>query len=211
MRKAARAGLKGGYTFVEIVVAMFIFTTAMSIIANVFAATFSSYRHSRMQQQNLEKIQQLNNLMAKEIRTSSIVGAEGNGHSAGDADGYAATRFDDSDPIVYFFDYSKGECIGYQFIESQGKLYRNSASTTVSNCRSSFSTLVSPTNGRVVAGGIRRAVFKFAQSREVGGDRRVGFFAATFQPEIPGVSQPTPIQMFVSLRDYEVSEFLVTP
>lgn len=94
-----RTKLKG-LTLIEIVVAMGVFTILMLAVSDIFASAFRAQRETTRLQQNLEAAQAAMNLMAKELRTSSIVFPDGE---------------TENHPLdVQFIDYSQGKCIRYK-------------------------------------------------------------------------------------------------
>ncbi len=97
-----------GYTLVEIVAALGAFTLIMLTVTQIFGRSLVSYRETKKTQTNLETAQSALNLMAKELRTSSIVDA-----SAG------ATI-----SSIKFFDYSQNRCIEYVFHETDAQITR---------------------------------------------------------------------------------------
>lgn len=62
-----------GYTFVEIIVTMFVFVVVMVAVAGIHSSLTKTNRKAVLTQRDLEQAQYALNLMAKTIRTSSIV------------------------------------------------------------------------------------------------------------------------------------------
>lgn len=90
---------KKGFSFIEVIVATFIFSLVMIAISMTFSSLFGGYKGAKIIQKNLENAQYAMNLMAKSLRTSSI-----------NSDGTL------SDIIAY--DYSQSKCIHYRFNNS---------------------------------------------------------------------------------------------
>lgn len=88
-----------GFTFIEIIIAVFIFALMMMAVAGIFSSSIGGYQKARAVQKNLEDAQFIMNQMAKILRTSSV--------ADGPDDSY-------SDSIVVF-DYSQGKCFKYIF------------------------------------------------------------------------------------------------
>ncbi len=83
-----------GFTLIEVVVAMAAFSVIVMGTMQIMAQSTKSYRGQKLIQTNLESAQFALNLMAKELRTSSIISP---GASS-----------------IVFFDYSQSRCIQYQ-------------------------------------------------------------------------------------------------
>lgn len=89
-----------GFSFIEIIVAMFIFVIMMTATTAFFGRSMFSYRSAKAIQKDLESAQFAMNLVAKSLRTSTVV------------------NYDTSTSIKYvqIFDYSQNKCIQYKFI-----------------------------------------------------------------------------------------------
>lgn len=103
-----------GYTLVEIMAALGAFSIIMIAITQIFARGIGSYREVRRTQANLESTQAVLNLMAKELRTSSVVSST-----------LGATI-----STIKFFDYSQNRCIEYSFNETTGQIAKRSVAYT---------------------------------------------------------------------------------
>lgn len=121
-----------GFTLMEIVIALFIFSLMMMAITQIFASAYSGYRVNRVVSRDLENTQYAMNAITKALRTSSVVSAAGSATS------------------VQFYDYSRGKCFKYRI--SGGNLEEASvASPDVANCSgknfvgSDFSPMVTDT------------------------------------------------------------------
>jgi Tfp pilus assembly protein PilV len=84
---------KVGFTLIEVMVSIFVFVLIMIGTSRIFASSISSYRNAKAIQRDLENAQYAMNLMAKTIRTSSVINS-----SSGSID---------------IYDYSQGKCIRY--------------------------------------------------------------------------------------------------
>ena len=117
---------KSGFSLLEVMVAMFVFTVVMLATVAFFGTTVASYRNARAIQQDLENAQYAMNLMAKTIRTSSI----------------GTCNIPNSSKLCVY-DYSQSQCIIYKL--SSSSLQKGSGSPTtpddVSTCP--FSTIES--------------------------------------------------------------------
>lgn len=87
-----------GFTLIEVVVALFVFTLLMSSVAGIFSSTFLGYQSARSSQRDTENAQYAINAMAKELRTSSIANPTTPG----------------AGPSVRFYDYSQDICFNYR-------------------------------------------------------------------------------------------------
>lgn len=73
-RFAAHPGRRApaGFTLLEVVMALFIFSVVMFAVAGIFASSFKSYREGRLIAHNLEEAQSALNSIAKVLRTSTV-------------------------------------------------------------------------------------------------------------------------------------------
>ena len=70
MNRALFLKKERGFSFLEIMVSVFIFSLMMTTISITFSNLFKNYRNSRAIQTNLENAQFIINSMAKSLRTS---------------------------------------------------------------------------------------------------------------------------------------------
>lgn len=89
-----------GYTLIEIVTALAAFTIIMLAITYIFSRSYTFYREVKKTQINLQTAQSTLNLLAKELRTSSVVANGATGENP---------------YTLRFFDYSQSRCIQYVF------------------------------------------------------------------------------------------------
>jgi prepilin-type N-terminal cleavage/methylation domain-containing protein len=85
-----------GFTLVEMLVSLFIFALIMVAVSQIFSTAFLSYRTTRSVQHDIENAQYTLGILAKELRTSSIVSASGSQQS------------------VQFYDHSQSKCFQYR-------------------------------------------------------------------------------------------------
>lgn len=90
-----------GFTFIEIIIAVFIFALMMMAVAGIFSSSIGGYQKARAVQKNLEDAQFVMNQIAKILRTSSIAD-----------DSFLDSIVSDS---IVVFDYSQGKCFRYTF------------------------------------------------------------------------------------------------
>jgi prepilin-type N-terminal cleavage/methylation domain-containing protein len=85
-----------GFTFIEVLIAVFVFVLMMTTLTGIFGRSLTGYKKAVRVQKDLELAQQAMNIMAKTFRTSGI------------------TSIASSDTIRVF-DFSQSECIEYEF------------------------------------------------------------------------------------------------
>ncbi|MDY0302745.1 MAG: prepilin-type N-terminal cleavage/methylation domain-containing protein [Candidatus Moranbacteria bacterium] len=98
-----------GFTLIEVVVAIAVFSIISVAAVGAFSAMFSSYKSARNLNENLKNSQYAMNLMNKTFRTSTVVNPSSEGEST----------------FLEVYDYSQNKCFRYSF--SGGKLLRSSA------------------------------------------------------------------------------------
>jgi len=128
----------------EVMVAVFIFSLIMIAASYIFVKAFQGYRNARAIQKDLENAQYTMNLMAKTIRTSSIISS--------------------GTDYVRIFDYSQtagNGCIEYRFNNSENKIKAGSTHTTdKASCTGSTSITLSDLSNVYVD----KAVFSVVKS-----------------------------------------------
>jgi len=86
---------KGGFSLIEVLVSTLIFTAVMVSVVGIYSKLMLSYQNIRSIQRNTEEAGFAMNLMAKSIRTSSVLS-------------YVASNLDT-------YDYSQQKCIRYHY------------------------------------------------------------------------------------------------
>lgn len=66
--------VKKAFSLLELIVALFVFSIAMTAVTGIFVSFFKANTLARETQQQLEDVQQAINIMSKKIRTSSLAG-----------------------------------------------------------------------------------------------------------------------------------------
>lgn len=94
---------KQGFSLVEVIISVFIFSLAMVLLTGSFASFFKNYANQKKLQKNFENAQYVTNLMAKTIRTSHILNSSG--------------TFSLRNNNLNIYDYSQGKCISYRLAE----------------------------------------------------------------------------------------------
>lgn len=91
-----------GFSLIEVVVAMGVFSLVMAIVSVVFSGGFAAYKNTASSQRYLENAQYIMNDMIKQLRTSSVLSPVGNPAS-------------NTNPrSIRFFDHSQSQCVIYQ-------------------------------------------------------------------------------------------------
>jgi prepilin-type N-terminal cleavage/methylation domain-containing protein len=99
---------KKGFSLIELIIAIFIFTILMITTAGIFSGFFSGYRKARATQGDLENAQFAMNYMAKTLRTSGVKSPT-----------VLGTVSD-----ITVFDYSQSKCVQFFFDSSNVLKYR---------------------------------------------------------------------------------------
>jgi len=108
---------KKGFSLIELMVAMFVFSIVMTATTGFFSSSALSYRNAREIQRNLEDAQFAMNLMAKSLRTSKILSCEGSPCST-----------------VRVYDYSQDKCIEYSLKNNLIYIQKAPEGTTEEEC-----------------------------------------------------------------------------
>jgi type II secretory pathway pseudopilin PulG len=95
-------GKKKGFSFLEVMLSVFIFSLMMTTVSITFANLFKNYTKAKAIQINLENSQFAMNSMAKSLRTSSVLPS--------------------TDSTIKFFNYSDNKCTAYQHDEEDASL-----------------------------------------------------------------------------------------
>jgi prepilin-type N-terminal cleavage/methylation domain-containing protein len=171
-----------GFTLIEVIVSLFIFSIMMVVVSQVFASAFSGYRSTRAIQRDIDNAQYSLNIIAKELRTSSVVNpASGNLVNSS---------------FVQFFDHSQSKCFRYRI--SGGNLQVASANVAdVAAC--SGATLSTFTN---ITTGVINGSFRVTPSTSA--PAHVGKVTVSLDIS-EGSTHHARIQTTVSLRDFGMS------
>ena len=170
---------KKGFSLVETLVAVSIFSFLMVTIVGVFSNLLKNYTIAKKTQKNIENAQYAMNLIAKTIRTSNVpaIGAP-----------YSMTTFG-------VFDYSQGECIQYEYDSLNKKIQvatTTDVATDLSGCVSFGS--IPATSYSDLANNIASANISAVPT--VGAT----LGKVTISLEVQNDPSQIPIQMSVSLR-----------
>ena len=175
-----------GFSLLEMIVAIFIFSLVMTTVTTIFVKIFNARKKTKEIQINIEDARASMELMAKSLRMSNV--------KSGDAAS--------ADNIVVY-DYSQNKCIKY-YKDSSNKL--RMISETMSddtNCTASYS--IPGTAQTMMNGVLNNLSLNVEESVKTAGSKKVGkvTIAMTICADttIPCKTQET-IQTTVSLRDY---------
>lgn len=183
-----------GMSFVEAILSIFIFSLIMLAVTTIFTGSFKGYKKSEKMAKNIENAQYAMNLMAKTLRTSSILDCS---PTACGASPVEATE-------IRFFDHSQPLCGKYVFANGKVMAYRSDATITDSASCVTTTNFTGQDMLNVYAPGKFRVVGSATVSPT---DKRMG--KVTIQMEVCSNANCTGInndkaflQTTSSLRDY---------
>lgn len=171
-----------GFSFAEIIIAVFIFALMMVAVTGIFSSSIGGYRTARIVQKNLEDAQFIMNQMAKILRTSSVVSSS-------------------SDNII-IYDYSSDSCYNYKFEENKIKVssYPESISGKEIEdfCTNNFTIFSALTDSFV------QGKFFAIKSDKISGNEKLGKVTVSMRICLNSscTTGRVNIQTSVSLRDY---------
>jgi Tfp pilus assembly protein PilV len=180
---------KKGFSLIEILVALFVFILAITMIVGVFANFLNNYVQTKRTLRDIENVQYAMNLIAKTVRTSAVKSSVG----------FPLQIFDYSQDD--FSAGSEGKCISYEY--NLGSQTIEMATTedadpkSISDC--TWSDLGSYA---VLANNITAASVEASQS-DYGTVAEIGKVTMSLQVQdtiMNNTRQPITIQMSVSLR-----------
>lgn len=187
---------RGGYTLIEIVTALAMFSIIMLSVTRIFTQGFASYHESKKTQTNLETAHNALNLIAKELRTASVVQQLPG----------AVTS------TIVFYDYSQAKCIKYVLTEgagTAGQITREDTTfslvapnNTPDDYLNACSTYTFPGGGQVLFTGLTNQVVSAANPSTTT-PPHVG--RVTLSLTVGTGSNETTLQTSVSLRDFNNS------
>lgn len=91
-----------GFTLIEVMVSLVVFLIIMTALSQTFISSFSGYKNVRAVQRDVENVQFALNLMAKELRTSTVV--------------FPSSGSLVPSQSVKFYDYSQKICFEYKIV-----------------------------------------------------------------------------------------------
>jgi prepilin-type N-terminal cleavage/methylation domain-containing protein len=168
-----------GFTLVEALVAIFIFTIIMAATSQIFATAFVGYRNTRSIARDIDNAQYSLNIIAKELRTSSVVDP---------ASGSLVSRTD-----IKFYDHSQDKCFRYRINANHLEVASGAAADSAACLGMTLNTFTTISTG-VITG-------SFQVTPSTSSPPRVG--RVTLYLDISeGSSHHARIQTSVSLRDF---------
>lgn len=185
--------IKRGFSLLEVIVAVFIFSLIMVAVTGTFANFSVSYRNTRATQKDLENAQYAINLMAKVIRTSNVIKCNGGSCSAAD---YTS---------ISIFDNSQDKCIVYRI--NNHELQTSSASPETSGDGNTCA--FSESYSTITTGYIETGKFYVVPSSAGSIAGRITISFSICQPDSSAAScsanldDKARIQTSVSLRNYQ--------
>lgn len=192
--KIFRIKNKKGTSFIEIIIAVFIFSLLMTVVSMIFLSIFSGYKNAKVIQADLENAQYAINLMSKSLRTSSIVSCDGNS-SCSPNSSYSGVRI---------YDYSQRKCISYVFRNNTIEHSSASAPANSVDPKTWCLNYSLPSYNKLISNNNTRGLFYATQSVSGSGVGRI-----TISTEICATTNcsgsekdKVRIQSTVSLRDY---------
>ncbi|HHH12381.1 MAG TPA: type II secretion system protein [Candidatus Moranbacteria bacterium] len=185
-RQSVREKQKRGFTLIEMLLSIFIFSVLMLTVAGIFGNAIAAYKYAKGTQRSLEEAQFAMNRIAKTLRTATV-------KSSGSA------------KAVEVYNYSEGKCVRYE-ITSAGEVTEKKVSPPadfdpVTGSCPSFSAVPAT----VLAKNLLYAETMF--SVQVSAPQSAGRIGMIFTVK-RGTEKPVSLQTSVSLRDYEVSGLL---
>ncbi|EKE16520.1 MAG: hypothetical protein ACD_11C00004G0018 [uncultured bacterium] len=172
-----------GFTLLETLVVVFIFTLVMISFTEYFAKFSQSEKDAKEIQANLENAQYAMNFMAKILRTSSI-------------------RFGSGLTRIKGYDYSQEKCFEFNFdIGSKKIVYGTEFVPSIANVEADCTSPTPPPMLDLTSETISDLKFSFEKSSEV--PPQMG--KVTIFMEVGTGSVKEKIQTTVSLRDYSVA------
>lgn len=176
----SRSEKKKGFTLLELLISTAILALLMLVTTGIFVNSFGSYQSTKRIESNISDAQFLMNLLAKELRTSTVVAPSSSG----------------STQSVKFFEYSRSQCVQYRFNGNAIEVARTASGTSFSSCdNSSNLSGFTPIGSGEVTGS-----FESVPSRS-SSPKRIGRVTITINIKVQS-SDPIVIQTTASLRDY---------
>lgn len=173
---------KRGFTLLELLISVAILALLMLATTNIFAKSFGSYQATKKTENTIFDAQFLMNLIAKELRTGTVVSPTSDG----------------STQSIKFFEHSKSECVQYRFNNQSIEVARTSSGTSFSSCDNgtNLSGFTKASTGTITG-----SFYSVPSDKMSPGPGKVGRVTMTISIE-SGTGSPTVLQTTTSLRDY---------
>lgn len=189
-----KKGKMSGFTLIEMIIAIGVFSIMSVAIAGAFTSGFSSYGDTRELQRNVETAQYALNTLEKLLRTSTVVSAAGTNVQA-----------------ITFYDYSSSRCFRYSVLSSGtssslvARWFQTPDPFGANPCvtaSASFSALAPVTSGYVTGG------FTIVPSDKLSTPKKMGRVTVNLSVKADsGATIASRIQATSSLRDYSYVGF----
>ena len=178
---------KRGFSLIEMLVSILIFSILMMMISGTFAGFYRNYSRQKKAQKDVENAQYILNFMAKRLRTSNIIAFPSNPQGA-------LSSSDNLDT----YDYSQGQCIRYSLGSDKIIKYAIAPSSTGDPSGCDFNSV---TYMNLSSNNINNA---YVYVSPISGDDKKKVTVVLYvQQDVAGPGQDTseiPIQSSVSLR-----------
>lgn len=174
---------KQGFSLIETLIAVFIFSLVMTMLIQIFVGFLKNYTKSRTTQRDIENVQYAMNLMAKTIRTSDVPNFSGQ-----------MTSF-----MVFDYSQTAGNCIRYTYdLNSSTISISLGTAGNLADCSLPSTVMSNPT---VFVNNVVDA--EIDSEKTVTGGPSIDYGKVTISLQVKdameGIAR-TPIQMTVSLR-----------
>ena len=169
-----------GFTLVELLVAIFVFSLMITVSISAFSSVIISRKNTRITQKNVEEARTAIETMAKNIRMSTNLGPGGSSRTS-----------------IYMYNNSQEMCVAYRFSSNrlQTNFYANAGSEEDPDCDSP-SGWINIINTNAVG------KFYVVESDDTTDDEAIG--RATIHLTIGSGNLEKHMQTTVSFRDYGV-------
>ncbi len=187
-----------GFTLIEVVVALGVFSLMMTTVSLVFSSGFVAFRNNIRTEKDLENAQFLMAEMAKELRSSTVISPIGE---------------DRHTQTLKFFDHAQAACVGYRQHLDAGNLcltdtdcYIEKSSVPTASAVACRGTALfvngGPSEPIPMTTGRAEAHFLVTSSDRAA--QRAGFLTINIEVRRAGNAtlEPIRVQTGVSLRDY---------
>lgn len=175
-----------GFTLIEVMVSLFTFLIIMMSLSQIFSQSFAAYKNAKAVQRDVESAQYALNILAKELRTSTIVSS-------------ASTP-----PTVKFYDYSQRTCFEYKIVTNQLTMTKKAVAAPTNSpsadCTGGTWSTVTPIAKPETTGGTLIGRFVVTPSVKTV-PKSVGKITVSLEIS-EGANHTARIQTTASLRDY---------
>lgn len=189
---------RNGFTLVETLVAVLVFSLTAVMLSGAFSGFLKTYNEAKRIQKGVESAQYALNLMAKTIRTSFV------------QKGSLPAVLDATNPRYYswplnLYDYSQGLCVQYNLVNNpstgMNKLQMGTINPTISGDPSTCSYGVGMNINDVTSEDIKSGFLNYLPSNTSSATPYYGLVTISLHVKEPGqTSGEVPIQTTVSLR-----------